>query len=145
MEQRHKYRGRTWEGKWVCGNPVYLVQENYDEGTIDGIQTSWDTNEDIDPKTVGQYVGAIEVSNGDELTVKVWEGDRVRMSLQHDGHINYDYEIEGVVRYDSSIGRWEVYSTTYQVHEYPEGTTWALYSNDREDLCNITIIGNIHQ
>lgn len=52
-----KYKGLTWKGEWIYGHPVYLIQENYDSNIIDGIQISWDINIDVDPETVGRFIG----------------------------------------------------------------------------------------
>lgn len=76
MKQRYKYRGKTWEGNWVYGYPVYLIQENYESGIIDGIRTWWDGNEDVDPETVGQCTGRKDRGNN-----WVYEG----MILENDG------------------------------------------------------------
>lgn len=65
-----KYRGKTWDGKWVYGLPVYLIQENYDNNDIDGISTSFDINEDVNPETVGQFTGILDDNN-----VEIYEGD----------------------------------------------------------------------
>lgn len=142
MEQQYRmYRGKTLDTKeWIYGS--LILGQNIDgedtanigrQARIAIVCTA------VDPKTVGQCVGDIEVTNGDELTVTVWEGDKIQMSWQHDGCTNYDYDVEGVVIYDESTGRWIV-DGIYKGEEW----RWVLYSNEREELCNIIVKGTIH-
>ena len=72
MKIKNKFRGKTWYGKWIFGMPVCLVEENYDEGIFDGIQTSLGINEDIDRETLGQCTS---VDTKDKKFI--FEGDKI--------------------------------------------------------------------
>ena len=72
MLRKNKFRGRTWKGEWVYGMPICLTEECFDEGTFDGIQTNYDSNEDIEPKTLGQ-----STTTKTKSKILIWEGDKI--------------------------------------------------------------------
>lgn len=114
-----KYRGLSFDKKtWYYGLPTYLIEENYDNGIIDGIRTSWDNNEDIIPETISRFTGKLDI-NGEEI----YEGDWIRC-----GYV-------ALIVWDNEqccfISR----------YEHPEDPEDLLLS----DLGDIEVIGNKYQ
>jgi len=114
MNMELKARGRTWgalhpaEGEWVYGQPLILMEENYDNGLYDGIRTSWDTNEDIDPASFGLFTGCKdrcekEVYSGDILSggvpdcvVKFGAFDNKKEYANHDRGVGFYVESDNL-------------------------------------------------
>lgn len=115
-----KFRGLSYDKKtWYYGIPSYLIEENYDDGIIDGIQTDFDTNEDVIPETVGMFTGKVDV-NGQEI----YEGDWVQSG------------------YTAKIV-WDEYLGAFlSIYSHPDDPEELLLS-DLGD--NIRVVGNIHQ
>lgn len=135
--ERYQYRGKQiTRGEWVYGVPVrsldthvmYMADGYY--GHLGELVRSI-----VDPETISQYVGAINVSTEVD-GIPIWEGDKVRMSWQHDGVTNYDYDVEGVVEYASAIGRYEVHGEDKGIEQW-----WPLYDYEREELTGIEVTG----
>lgn len=81
MKRQIKYRGKSLKGEWIYGHPISLIEENYDDGIIDGIRTWWDGNEDIDPDSLGEFTGlsdanGIEIYEDDFLQILFSDGSK---------------------------------------------------------------------
>lgn len=114
-----KYRGLSDDKKtWHYGLPTYLIEQNYDEGIIDGIRISWEQNEDIIPETLGRFTGKIDICGKE-----IYEGDWIRC-----GYI-------AVIEWDDKEC---CFISKYSHPEDPENLLLC-------DLGDIEVIGNIYE
>jgi hypothetical protein len=88
---KNKWRGKTWDGKWIFGFPVCLTEENYDDGIYDGIQSSFGENQDIDSETLGQCTC---VDTKDKKFI--FEGDKIIWN-QKEWHVKWNEDFAGYI------------------------------------------------
>lgn len=84
-----------------------------------------------------QYTG-LKDKNGKEI----FGGDIVCFEWQHDGSVNYDYEVTGVVEWDSELCQFRIfYKKSGEMYSCP------MQSFDREEMAedSLEVIGNIYQ
>jgi uncharacterized phage protein (TIGR01671 family) len=99
----------------------------------------WDNGASFDGKggeyDVMQFTGIVDKDNK-----PVYEGDVIKTFWQHDGHINRDYEIVGVVSYSEDMAQFVVTNDAKD--------QWCpFYSFDREEYFPdyTEVLGNIYE
>ncbi len=110
-----KFRGKTYDGRWVYGLPTYISEENYDDGIIDGIKVHFDTVEDVKPNTV-----SIFTEQEDKASIKIYSGDIMKVELPMGGFWgNVKREEIGEVMYEPDyaafVVRWKYSKNQHHV------------------------------
>jgi hypothetical protein len=83
------YRAKDYNGKVVYGRAYYTTEENFDNATIDALQTSFDFIVDVDPKTVQLKSPFIDL-HGKEI----YTGDCVNVEQIGDSYYGWHVEFD---------------------------------------------------
>lgn len=111
------YKAKDWKGKEVIGNPVYLIQENYEDGVIDGLRTWWDENIDINPYTIKRKIGKKDI-NGIDIF------DKERFTFDYIEELNRPIKLHGEFIWNDDELRYEI-----EVFEDEDYTVLSYVSN----------------
>lgn len=129
----YKYRGRTFDGKWVYGDLEtkrgggFMVIHTYNE---DG---SYSGQRIVNPKSVGQYVcHTASHFDGVHHGCDIYEGDIVRV-------LDYAGDMAGG-NYNTGAVRWNRKRLAYVVH-FSDGEE-VLFGEEYNDFYSIQVIGN---
>ena len=135
------FRGKTFDGRWVFGLPTYLVEENYDNKIIDGIRVDFETNEDIEPKSLGQFTGLYD-KNG----MMIYSGDILKSNRGDNFYLYGDYALVEYMQgsffvsmvYDMTPLQLYDYDKVYKTSEFPLNTHKSDWLEEFEVVGNYT-------
>lgn len=123
------FRGRTAndDNKWIYGGLVESQKKYWIH--IPGAEGELDTEVCVDPDTIGQYIGSVDINRQ-----YIYEGDRVRM------HIDPKYSSKEIHSLHGCIGEviWE--SATSQFAIYFEKERKEIYFNQVDSGGELEVI-----